>query len=93
MLDDDLCVLCCRCEPVGGDRERSVAAGSKRSGESLLPHQQTEVSADGCVGRTQRPDHYIRYMYCRFKYTKHTTQPSYTAPYIKEIHTFSSVAL
>ncbi len=65
-------VLFCRCESVGGDGEWSVAAGSKWSGESLLPHQQEKVSADGCVGRTQCADHYIRYMYCSFKYAKHT---------------------
>lgn len=57
-------VLFCRCESVGGDREWPVAAGSKWSGEGLLPHQQEEVSADGCSGGTQCPDHYIRYMYC-----------------------------
>lgn len=65
-------VLFCRCESVGGDRERPVAAGSKWSGEGVLPHQQEKVSADGCAGGAQCPDHYIRYMYCSFKYTEHT---------------------
>lgn len=58
-----MCVLFCRCESVGGDRERPVAAGSKWSREGLLSHQQAKVSADGCVGGTQCPDHYIRYLY------------------------------
>lgn len=53
-------VLLCRCESVGGDREWSVAAGPKWSRESLLSHQQTKVSADGCAGRAQRAHHYIR---------------------------------
>lgn len=35
-----MCVLFCRCESVGGDRERPVAAGSKWSREGLLSHQQ-----------------------------------------------------
>lgn len=53
-------VLFCRCESVGGDREWSVAVGPEWSGESLLSHQQTKVSADGCAGRTQCTHHYIR---------------------------------
>lgn len=58
-----VCLLLCRCESVGGDREWFVAAGPKWSGEGVLPHQQTKVSADGCTGRTQCSHHYIRYMY------------------------------
>lgn len=56
-------LLFCRCEFVGGDRKWSVAAGPKRSGEGVLAHQQTKVSADGCTGRTQCSNHYIRYMH------------------------------
>ncbi|CAB1325175.1 unnamed protein product, partial [Coregonus sp. 'balchen'] len=36
-----------RCEPAGGDREWSVAAGQEWSGEGLLSDQQETLPTDG----------------------------------------------
>lgn len=90
-----------RCESVGGDRERLVAAGSEWSGEGLLPHQQAKVSADGCVRGTQRPHYYFRYMHCCFKYTKliDSNDPyfhhpfSLTCPWVKYFSTPNVIQL
>lgn len=41
-----------RGELAGGDRERSDAAGSKRSGEGLPPDQPKTHPTDGCPGGT-----------------------------------------
>lgn len=69
-----VCFVFRRRESAGGDREWPVAAGSKWSGEGLLPHQQKEVSADGCAGGAQCSHHYIRYSVSRLLYIIYTKQ-------------------